>query len=680
MSDTESSSSDDDNSIFQSPSHSPLPSPVQNPRSNVANPVSPRTRSRISLAREQKMAQKEKAIYEMVDALNQRLEKLNGAVNEKYELCVKDVDPGSGEMSGLGSGGLEIGGAGFALDEMIGEHTDGENTTSNNHHIIPTTGIPDHTRLTWLDHKLPPTDAGHRLERIFTNHLSSLTSHKTKGKKGRSNLGQNSKKNQESRKEARVRLQKILDNNSEHYVTRAVNSITFVMPTDSLMSFGGESSSVVGGGETNAEGVNTDPTIGENWPISLGGNEMRPKILLALSCEKIVMASGDGLIKRLALSRDSCNLFVYIYWFVHCRFFQENSEEEQQYLLKKIAVIFANLLSLKSLDSHKDFFFRHYPFVLGQAIILGFRYLCPGNQSLFTGHFKRILYHTIVKLMTGVDVCPGSVNLLRQQLFPEEILDEEEDVESVLPPIANLTGSRVDDDGVGGMTMGADNTGQHLGGILSVDDEEVVSSSAATNKKTKMSKSASVPNFSRAEVPPVLQYTGGRETLRFRKEKPSFLAGKYLPRQQQFEFDASRISPMLQQFLDHYSDTANRRPHNIKRTEPVKWCRTGGADTHRKLPPQKKQYELIMNRHQAEKKLFRKESHASIKNMVAEVHSVNEERMHILKGGNSAIAKCAIDILKGIQERTKKIHQGGEAKGGEGDTTVDYRFRLPIKE
>jgi len=119
---------------------------------------------------------------------------------------------------------------------------------------------------------------------------------------------------------------------------------------------------------------------------------MRRRILLSLACEKIVMASGESLIKRLSVNKESCSLFVYMYWFVHCRFFQPNSETEQHYLLRKVAIIFANFLSLKSLKDHKDFFFKHYPFVLSQAIILGLRSLCPGNQSLYTSHFKRILY------------------------------------------------------------------------------------------------------------------------------------------------------------------------------------------------------------------------------------------------------------------------------------------------
>ena len=212
---------------------------------------------------------------------------------------------------------------------------------------------------------------------------------------------------------------------------------------------------------------------------------MRPKILLSLACEKIVLPSGDALIKRLAVSGTSCNLFVYMYWFVHCRFFQGGNECEQEYLLGKVAVIYTGLLSLKSLESHKDFFFKHYPFILSQSIILGFRYLCPGNQSLFTSHFKRILYHEVTQILSGCNVCPVSVNVLRGKLFPEELLEQEEDVEEPLPPITSFSSSRIEEDvSPKAMLMGADNTGN---GLISQDDGEV---ELLASRKKGMNKSA----------------------------------------------------------------------------------------------------------------------------------------------------------------------------------------------
>ena len=52
------------------------------------------------------MAQKEKAIYEMVDSLNGRLDKLNRTVRSQHDLCVNDVNPNNVELgNGEGGGG-----------------------------------------------------------------------------------------------------------------------------------------------------------------------------------------------------------------------------------------------------------------------------------------------------------------------------------------------------------------------------------------------------------------------------------------------------------------------------------------------------------------------------------------------------------------------------------------------
>ena len=56
-------------------------------------------------------------------------------------------------------------------------------------------------------------------------------------------------------------------------------------------------------------------------------------LLLSYSCERISLPSGEKMFKHFVLGYLSCHLFVYTYWFVHCKFFQPDSEGEQHYLL-----------------------------------------------------------------------------------------------------------------------------------------------------------------------------------------------------------------------------------------------------------------------------------------------------------------------------------------------------------
>jgi Protein of unknown function len=68
----------------------------------------------------------------------------------------------------------------------------------------------------------------------------------------------------------------------------------------------------------------------------------------------------------------------------------------------------------------RDLFFKHYPFLIANAVHCGFFYLCPGTRHLYGTSFKRILYLECVRLLTGVDVMPVSILDTRAKLFPEE--------------------------------------------------------------------------------------------------------------------------------------------------------------------------------------------------------------------------------------------------------------------
>lgn len=51
-------------------------------------------------------------------------------------------------------------------------------------------------------------------------------------------------------------------------------------------------------------------------------NEMNPKLLLSYACERTVLPGGTRMFKHFATSTESQHLFVYMFWFIHCKFFQ----------------------------------------------------------------------------------------------------------------------------------------------------------------------------------------------------------------------------------------------------------------------------------------------------------------------------------------------------------------------
>ncbi|GMH80030.1 hypothetical protein TL16_g08371 [Triparma laevis f. inornata] len=703
----------------------------------------------------QKISQKEKSIYEMIDVLNARLDSLNVTVGEQQQLCAEDINPNSELFSKNLKESSDV-----LDDEDVGASAKRRQSAMFREAVTGTGsmedeakrlrerfGIPDPATLTWRNPNLPQTDAGKKLESMFAANL--LSDNRNKGKGGSRNL--HSKKNLESRKEARKEMERRLWAYSENHSGRSATNLMYKLPPEVQEELMSQTQAVEGGGADTTTNNNTsaimsltqtqasnarfnlqankgaDPFlegVGTDWywPIKLGGSDMNPKLLLSLACEKMVLAAGgEQTLKKLCTNKLSCNIFVYFFWFIHCRFFQLNSDVEQLYLLSKVATVYTQLLSTKQLEANKDFFFIHYPFVLGQSIILGFKYLCPGNQSLFQYDFKKILYLTCARLLSGVDVCPGSVNQFRHSMFPDDRVEGEGEGNGNTLPNIILSGAKVDEDqnnmmamgGMGGVLTGEDDTNnpQHnmssllFGGgnaLEGVDEDEIkarggrgdgrdavlTKNLADENERTtsRMKTSASMPNFDHAEFPPVQKFTGARDTLRFRPEKPATLGKKVIPRQQQKKFDASGISPLLQQYLDHHSDTGGRRPQSLKRTEPVKWCRTGGVDTHIKIPSRKDLHDKFMSDYRKAKRGKSVEIAKSMRTMVEDVRHLEEERRHVLRGGSTSIGKTAIDVMKDIHQargaglKGNKEPQGGipkpERKSEAVETSVFRRLKI----
>lgn len=202
----------------------------------------------------------------------------------------------------------------------------------------------------------------------------------------------------EKRKKSIESIHKILQNNSSRYLSRCANSLRFKMPKR-----------------------NKDEQ--EAYPIPIQETEMNPRLLITLSCEKVVVEGGKRMLKTVALHDISQKLFIHMYWLIHCRFFQSNSGAEQRYLLQIIADIFPKCMEVVKRIvpvKHGDFIFRYYPFVLSKAIADGFQFLCPGNRSLFEGTFQTLLYLSVFRLLTGLNLCPASIHAQRLKVFPED--------------------------------------------------------------------------------------------------------------------------------------------------------------------------------------------------------------------------------------------------------------------
>ena len=207
-----------------------------------------------------------------------------------------------------------------------------------------------------------------------------------------------------------------------------------------------------------------------------------------------------------------------------------------------------NMLTKSASSNQRDAIFRYYPFVLSKAIFLGFTFLCPGNKSLFKGAFQGILYLSTFRMLTGLDICPGSIEALRRKLYPEDFIEgdpsDEKDNNELRPMIHSRT-----------------------------NQKKVCESQAPSDRK-------SLPVTGRRDS--VVKFMGERESLRFRPDKPEFLGPKVLRYQNKVQFDTQQLSPLFSQCLGRQSKSTGIT-HFVKRTEPVSYCKSGGVETYHSI-------------------------------------------------------------------------------------------------
>lgn len=147
------------------------------------------------------------------------------------------------------------------------------------------------------------SDSGKRLEILLDKFVSESTEDKmpteAKASEKRKGLSRIEVLRGERRNSRVQALREKLLNNSKNNPTRWVDSIRFCIKSG-----------------------NPALHCKDEYPILLSKSEMNPHLLLSLSCEMLALDKGNRLLKVILLHEMSQELFVLMYWFIHCRFFQ----------------------------------------------------------------------------------------------------------------------------------------------------------------------------------------------------------------------------------------------------------------------------------------------------------------------------------------------------------------------
>ncbi len=233
----------------------------------------------------------ENGISPLATALHQRIDSMKEIVNRRSFFMSEQIPDDDAIMN--------VAMSNIAHDGEIDDVRSHEGETGE---------TPDKVRpLAKHDPKLQ-TDAGKRLEAILDKYVHEVNE---EGKSGRIRSSRKQRgrglsrievKRGERRKISIKALKSELQKNGKRYLSRGVSSVHFQLNTK-------ESSSQLDGDEY-------------VYPIPVRKSEMNPHLLLTLSCEMIALNRGNRLLKVVALHEKSQKLFVLMYWFIHCRFFQ----------------------------------------------------------------------------------------------------------------------------------------------------------------------------------------------------------------------------------------------------------------------------------------------------------------------------------------------------------------------
>lgn len=154
-------------------------------------------------------------------------------------------------------------------------------------------------------------------------------------------------------------------------------------------------------------------------------------------------------------------------------------------------------------------------------------------------------------------------------------------------------------------------------------------------------------------VTPLSRYTREAVTLN------SYPAERPLPRQKREPFNASQVSPMVQQYLKHPHCNAGRQGYALRRTTPVPWCHVGGKDTHRtiKLEGFSRDRESALAELQAHKLQAEREVLQSKTVLNQEVRAIQDDYERVVNL-ESDLSRFCLDLVEGVEARGKAKARG----------------------
>jgi len=274
-------------------------------------------------------ARKSAQTWQMLDLLSNRVHELNNILERSKELTedmLHPIEKYQSTHTNRPNSTLKTFKSRADIDDMLFEQDKCGNIDEN-------ARIPQSLAYRNLD--LPFTEAGKKMELLFQKMDDNDMTRRKKRvrKKTRRRAGLSDLEQLERSRNLIFSIQNKLEKNAEKYVTRAANSLRFKVNNKEKNKKQ----------EVDCFKISDFNRYQEDWPIPLDRYNMDPELLLRLSIETAVLSNKTYLMKRVILHETTYDLYVYIFWFVHCRFFQVCFQIVEQNILFRHALIKKNL-------------------------------------------------------------------------------------------------------------------------------------------------------------------------------------------------------------------------------------------------------------------------------------------------------------------------------------------------
>ena len=642
----------------------------------------------------------ERNLDQMIEVLHGRLGSLKKIVSLKMLECHDDLDPNTSKC--------------YTKDLKLNDDDDNvvqgpkdkklyskDNLVSSEGVFIDPIRLVIKTKQTTEKSKALETN----LEELFGSNLKDL-----RGKRSKSNLKEKSMKSEQLKSEAkkalRLKYEKTLQNNMESYMTRSImdHDLNYHAPIDWMkesywpISIKWPESDPRSSNHDNADGI------------------MDPHILLQYSMTRIILPLGESMFRWLLRQNCMINYFVALFWLIKIKFFQTESDwNDEAYLLRMMSIQYSKFMDIigsKAKAEHeKDQVFRFLPYILCNAIHYSFYYLCPGSRHIYTKGLRKTVLLQIVQIMHGIQLCPVTVKMNWSKLFPEDLIegDDDHDIETFPLQVAFSSTKKLATIEANGFVAPIQLTGalesldenlrsRAMSGMLADDESPPNRPRTMTNDNLDQSRpntadlmetrgrTISTGDFSNNSVkfPATISSTDSRPSsaprvfgqapitrtlLRPNPERPKALKGT-APRQHVERMDVLEMSPLVQQYLMVESACGKGQPQHVNRTVPISWCLAGGSDTYRKHSFNQELNDDLSEKAAVLEKSFKKISHQFHANKLKTLKQLDKNCHMLLRSGPQSLSRFNMDLIKRHRDKNANKDSGVIA---DDEGTVDLK-------